>query len=756
LEVNTLILQDEPDFIITSKKMCEESGMDPNEIASPKKFMTDNELFLKRKAYNEILSVVSYFSHKLLDSLKGTPILIVISDAEGHLLDMVGDEAIKQTVEHFGIREGSLFTQEDTGTNVISLALQQRHPISLIGENHYHKFLFEIACYGAAFHYTDEDNLLGSVCIMMPIVFQNPLFLTMLSQVVDSIERELLLRKQNKKLNIMNQIMLSRTRNGIVITDESGITTEFNSFAQKISNRSKRSVIGKSIFHSELTGHYFERVLKQEEKFENEELKFLNTNGEQVVCLFDAQPIYEDHKLIGAFGQFRNITDRYLIEEKYNYLAFHDDLTGLPNRRYIQKEIEEAIQKKQADKKTNLAILYLDLDRFKVINDTFGHSKGDLLLTEVTKRLVTCLEEKDVLARMGGDEFIFLLKDYTDESYVTNVAKQVLEQFNIPFKVNSYEFHTTASIGVAVYPENTISMEEFMVYADNAMYKAKSQGKNRFVFYTPGMLNHSDSFQNLKFETEISFALKKSQFLLHYQPQVCNTTGEIVGLEALIRWNHPSMGLIYPDKFIYLAEDTGQIAQIGEWVIREACIQNKKWQDNGMKPLKVAVNLSTQQFFKHNLVGFVKEVLDETGLDPKYLVLEITESMAVDTEYSLNVLRKLKDIGIGLSIDDFGTGYSSLKYLKSFPIDYLKIDRAFVRDIINDNNDVNIVKAIITLAHNLQLRVIAEGVETKEQLDFLKKYDCDEIQGYLFSKPIPVEELDKTQTLLRQNIKSLY
>ncbi|MBM7662705.1 diguanylate cyclase (GGDEF)-like protein/PAS domain S-box-containing protein [Bacillus mesophilus] len=746
----------EPEFITASKKLCEESGMDPNIIASPKVFMTDHELFLKRKAYTEILSVVSYFSNKLLDSLKGTPILIVISDAEGHLLDMVGDETIKQTVEHFGIREGSLFTQEDTGTNVISLALQQRHPISLIGESHYHKFLFEIACYGAAFHYTDEDNLLGSVCVMMPIVFQNPLFLTMLSQVVDSIERELLLRKQNRKLNIMNQIMLSRTRNGIVITDENGITTEFNNFAQEISNRSKRSVIGKSILNSELTGHYFNRVLNQEEKFENEELKFKNINGDQVVCLFDAQPIYEDHKLIGAFGQFRNITDRYLIEEKYNYLAFHDDLTGLPNRRYIQKEIQETIKQKEADSQIKLAILYLDLDRFKIINDTFGHSKGDLLLTEVTNRLMTCLGENDTLARMGGDEFIYLLKDYEDENYVTSVGKKVLEQFNNPFQVNGYEFHTTASIGVAVYPEQTISMEEFMVHADNAMYKAKSQGKNQFVFFSPGMLNHSDSYQNLKFETEISYALKKNEFILHYQPQVCNSTGEIVGLEALIRWNHPTMGLIYPDKFISLAEDTGQISQIGEWVIREACIQNKKWQDMGMKPVKVAVNLSTQQFFKHNLVCFVKEVLDETGLDPKYLVIEITESMAVDTEYSLNVLRKLKDIGVGLSIDDFGTGYSSLKYLKSFPIDYLKIDRAFVRDILNDNNDVNIVKAIITLAHNLQLRVIAEGVETKEQLEFLKKYDCDEIQGYLFSKPIPVEELENIQALLREEIRSLY
>ncbi|RFU71004.1 EAL domain-containing protein [Peribacillus saganii] len=738
-----------PFYITESKRLCKENGMDPNVIASPKKFMTDKELRSKRKSYSEILSVVSYFSNKLLDSLKGTPLLIVISDSEGYLVDMVGDETIKSTVEQFGIKQGSLFTQQDTGTNVISLALQQRHPISLIGDNHYHKFLFEVACYGAAFHYTDEDNLLGSVCIMMPISFQNPLFLTMLSQVVDSIERELLLRKQNKKLNIMNQIMLSRTRNGIVITDEKGITTEFNDFAQKISNRSRKSVIGKRIFESDLTGDYFKRVIEFEEKFENEELKFINNNGEKVVCLFDAQPIYEDVKIVGAFGQFRDITDRYLIEEKYNYLAYHDDLTGLPNRRYIQKEIDLLIQTNKSGSETKLAILFLDLDRFKVINDTFGHSNGDILLAEVSKRLLGCLGRNDQLARMGGDEFIFLLKDFQDENYVIEIAECVLEEFKKPFTVNSNEFHTTVSIGIAIYRNNTITLEEFMIYADNAMYKAKSQGKNRYVVYTSDLL--SNSIEELQLETDLRKALENNEFILHYQPQVCNKSEKIVGAEALIRWNHPKFGLIYPDKFIKIAEETGLITQIGEWVIEQACIQNKKWQDSGMKSIKIAVNLSAQQFFKRNLVGIVKKVLDHTGLDPEYLVLEITESMAMDFDYSLKVLRQLKNLGICISIDDFGTGYSSLSYLKKFPIDYLKIDRSFVKDMMEDHNDVNIVKAIITLAHNLRLEVIAEGVETKEQLNFLKKYQCDKIQGYLFSKPIPSEQFEQFYASLQKN-----
>ncbi|SEN64729.1 PAS domain S-box-containing protein [Mesobacillus persicus] len=306
----------EPYYITKSKEICIENGMDPNEVARPKQFMTAQQLQLKKKEYQEILSVISYFSNKLLDSLKGTPILTVISDSDGYLVDMIGDDTIKSAVEQFGIQLGSRFTQQDTGTNVISIALQQRHPVSLIGENHYHKALHGIACYGAPFHYSDEDNLLGTVNIMVPLGFHNPLLLTMLSQVVESIERELLLRKQNRKLNIMNQILLNRTGNGIIITDEKGLVTQINEFAQEISNKNRSSAIGKSIYDFPLMGDFFKRVIGREERFENEELRFTSANGEPLVCLLDVQPIYEDSKMIGAFGQFRDITDRYLIEEK--------------------------------------------------------------------------------------------------------------------------------------------------------------------------------------------------------------------------------------------------------------------------------------------------------------------------------------------------------------------------------------------------------------------------------------------------------
>jgi len=731
----------EPYYITESKRICKVAGMDPNEVARPMTFLNEGQFELKRKSYSEILSVVSFFSNKLLDSLKGTPILVVVSDAAGYLLEIEGDETIKSTIEQFGIMPGSLFIQEETGTNVISLSLQQKHPISLIGEQHYHTFLHEIACYGTAFHYTDDNNLLGSVCLMMPIQFQNELFLTMLTQVVDSIERELLLRKQNKKLNIMNQIMLSRTRNGIVITDEKGITTEFNNFAQKISNNSRESVVGRNILESDLTGEYFKEVIEQGKIYKNEEIKFKDNTGNLVVCLFDAQPIYEDDKMIGAFGQFRDISDRYTLQEKYNYLAFHDDLTNLPNRRYINKEIESIIKEINNGLHKTLALLFIDLDRFKIINDNFSHSYGDKLLIEVSKRLSGCLGEKEVLARMGGDEFIFLLQDFDHIDYVTKKAEEILQLLLQPFLVDGKELHTTASIGVAIYPDYPITMEQLMVYADNAMYQAKSQGKNRYVVHTTDLLDAM--LDDYMLEIDLRGALEKREFVLHYQPQINNVTGKLIGFEALIRWQHPTLGQIPPDKFIKLAEENGLITQIGEWVIDEACSQNKKWQDAGMPPVKISINLSTQQFLTRNLITYMEDVLERTAIDPAYVVVEITEYMAMEYEYSIHVLEQLKALGIGISIDDFGTGYSSFNYLKNFPIDYIKIDKSFVSEIMNNEKDAVIIKAIISLAHNLHKEVIAEGVETKEQLEFLKTHQCDISQGYYFSKPLPADEIER-------------
>ena len=388
-----------------------------------------------------------------------------------------------------------------------------------------------------------------------------------------------------------------------------------------------------------------------------------------------------------------------------------------------------------------MALLYIDLDRFKVINDNFGHSYGDELIIKVSKRLRGCLGEKDTLARMGGDEFIFLLTDFVSPDNVTKKAEEILNLFHEPFQVGDKELHTTASIGIAIYPDYPISMEKLMVYADNAMYQAKSQGKNRYVIHTSELLE--DMMDEYSLEIDLRRALENNEFVLHYQPQIHNQSGKLVGFEALIRWQHPRLGLLPPGKFIKLAEENGLITQIGEWVINEACSQNKKWQDAGMAPIKVSVNLSTQQFLTRNLVTYMEDVLKRTALDPQYIVVEITEYMAMEYDYSIIVLNKLKLLGIGISIDDFGTGYSSLNYLKNFPIDYIKIDKSFISELMNGPNDAIIVNAIITLAHNLHKEVIAEGVETKEQLDFLTKHQCDITQGYFFSKPLPIEEIEK-------------
>ncbi len=723
--------------------MCQQSGMDPNEVRKPSVNMTAHQLEKKQKSYREILEVVSFFSYKLLHALKGTPILVVISDEKGFILEMVGDETIKTTVQQLGIKSGAQFTQHDMGTNVISLALQQRHPIQLIGDDHYHKFLHGTACYGVAFHYTDMDNLLGSISIMTTVELQNPLYLNMLSNIVDSIERELLLRKQNRKLNIMNQIMLSRTRNAIIITDVNGKVIEYNQFAEKLSGFSRDEIIGKDIFNSAITGKYFEQVIHSQKIFKDVEMKFTNNRGETIICLFDAQPIFDNQnaKMVGAFAQLRDITERYLMEERYNYLAFHDELTGLPNRRYFYHELHKLFEIRQ-EVVEDIALLLIDLDGFKVINDTFGHSNGDQLLKSVTKRLRDCLEPEDLLARISGDEFIILLKNYQTEHNVTAVADRLIKEFNHPFTINNNEFHTTASIGIAFYRvDDETDIEDYMVQVDTAMYKAKAHGKNGYTIFRPEM--YKDSSEELFLETQLRKAVEQNEFVLHYQPQVNIHTGEMIGLEALIRWDHPEVGMIPPCKFIPLAEKTGLIVSIGEWVLEEACRQNKEWQEKKILPkVKVSVNLSTQQFIKQDLVDVMKETLKKTNLDPHCLEVEITESMAMDFSRAVKVLNEISELGVSISMDDFGKGYSSLSYLKRFPIHSLKIDKSFVNDILVDENDAKIVGTIIAMAHGLGMKVIAEGVENKEQLQYLKEQNCDQVQGYYFMKPLSPYELE--------------
>jgi diguanylate cyclase (GGDEF)-like protein len=387
----------------------------------------------------------------------------------------------------------------------------------------------------------------------------------------------------------------------------------------------------------------------------------------------------------------------------------------------------------------NFALLFVDLDRFKAVNDTFGHEIGDKLLIEITEKLKGLINDHDIIARYGGDEFTILLAN-SNENRAREVAQAILIHLSNPFFQSTNEIFVTPSIGISIFPEHGETFDMLVKNADLAMYFAKSLGKNNFQIFTTDLKDKSQHV--LELEIHLRKALERNEFFLYYQPQINLDTNQMIGAEALIRWNQPEKGMIAPADFIPIAEESGLIIPIGEWVIRTACQQNKKWQEDGLPPFTVAVNISARQFFQSNLPELVRNVLRETGLEPKYLEIEITESMTMDVESAILTLNELKKIGVIISIDDFGTGYSSLNYLKRLPIDKLKIDQSFIRDCTNDVNDQTIIKTVILMAQLLKMQVIAEGVETKDQASFLLKHGCMEAQGYYFSKPVPVEEFE--------------
>jgi diguanylate cyclase (GGDEF)-like protein len=437
-------------------------------------------------------------------------------------------------------------------------------------------------------------------------------------------------------------------------------------------------------------------------------------------------------------------------ERRIEYLAYYNVLTGLPNRTLLLDRITQAVQT-AARNNWFVAVLYLDLDQFKTVNDSLGHNFGDLLLKAVSQRLRALVRTEDTVAHIGGDEFVVVLPNLKDHLNSSLVAQKILEEVRLPYLIDRQELHITASIGISICPNDGSDGLTLLRTADTAMYQAKSSGRNAYAFFTPEMTARAQ--ETLRVSNDLRRAIERKEFILHYQPQIDLASGRIVGAEALIRWQHPEWGLVYPGKFIGVAEDTGLIQPMGEWVLREACRQNKAWQTAGFPHIDIAVNLSAKQFDHNQITRLTTEALSESGLEPKYLELEVTESIIMqNVEQAISVMNTLKTIGVKLSIDDFGTGYSSLSYLKRFPLDKLKIDQSFVRDIEADGDDAAIVTAIIGLAKSLNLRVIAEGVEKKLQLDFLRNGDCDEMQGYFFSKPIPPAEFE---ALMLKHIASL-
>ncbi|PKM81538.1 MAG: hypothetical protein CVU89_08565 [Firmicutes bacterium HGW-Firmicutes-14] len=464
--------------------------------------------------------------------------------------------------------------------------------------------------------------------------------------------------------------------------------------------------------------------------------------------------IYGNERVL--FAIIRDITERKKAEETINHLAYHDPLTDLPNRILFYDRLTVAIANARRNRKM-LAVMFLDLDRFKFINDMMGHAMGDQLLKDVARELRNHVRANDTVARLGGDEFTILLPDISREEDAAVVAQKINEALKRPWELNGYEFQITASIGIVLYPNDGTDADTLTKNADTAMYRAKEQGDN-YQFYTPAM--NVKALEMMEMEIALRRALEQGEFQVHYQPLVDIRAGKIIGMEALVRWRHPEKGLIMPADFIPVAEETGQIIPIGESVLRTACAQNKKWQEMGYPPMRIAVNLSACQFRQKNLVATIARVLEETGMEPGFLELEITESTAMqDVDFSISTLKTLREMGIRIAMDDFGTGYSSLSYLRRFPLTTLKVDRSFVRDVLSDVEDAAIVATIIVLAQNLKLKVVIEGVENEEQLAFFEQQECFEMQGYLFSGPLPANEIDqiliKYMSLQDRNLKVL-
>lgn len=421
-------------------------------------------------------------------------------------------------------------------------------------------------------------------------------------------------------------------------------------------------------------------------------------------------------------------------------LAYYDTRTELPNRSLFEDRLTQSLAIAQQGRRT-VGVLFLALDQFKKVTDSLGHDRGDWLLKSVADRLKSCVSERDTVARFAGDEFAFLLDEIGGTKQVVDAIGTISEALKSPFNIDGHEVFVTASVGVSLFPVDGNNCQALLKNAGAALYRAKLSGGNNYQFYTADM--HQQAAKRLSLEASLRRAIEHEEFVVHYQPRVAIDTLKIVGLEALVRWNHPQHGLVPPAEFIPLAEDTGLIVPIGEWILRTACSQNRLWQESGIEPLRVAVNISARQFQQKDIDARIVQILDEADLSPECLELELTESSIMSNpDFAVEVLTRLKQMGVKISVDDFGTGFSSLSYLKKLPIDALKIDRAFVRDANTDPDDAALVMAVITLAHNLRLKVVAEGVETEEQLRFLQLLRCDEIQGFLFSRALPAPELE--------------
>ncbi len=506
--------------------------------------------------------------------------------------------------------------------------------------------------------------------------------------------------------------------------------------------------IGTQLYVEKNRRDEFMQIMKARGSVTGFESQVYRRNGDTIWISENARAIYAgDGTPIGYEGTVEDITERRLYQVRIEHQANYDTLTGLANRSLLQDRLQQALLT-AASSGRRIAVAFVDVDRFKFINDSLGHHLGDELLKSVAARIKSCVRDCDTVARHGGDEFVLLINGHTGPENVRQLMDKILSTVAQPWLTEQGEFLVSCSIGVALYPDDGEQALTLLKHADSAMYRAKDSGRNNFQFFTREL--NALLTEQLELETHLRRALERNQFVVRYQPRVNLATGQIVGAEALLRWRIPQRGTVAPRRFIALAEETGLIVPIGTWVLQTACAQNKAWQDAGLPPLVVSVNVSARQFRQESLVHTVAEVLRSTGLEPRYLELELTESMVMhDAPQLVAMLDELKDLGVKIAVDDFGTGYSSLSYLKRFPVDRLKVDRSFVEHMTTEADDATIVRAIIALGHNLGLKVVAEGVETAQQARALRAYQCDEAQGFLFSRAVSARDIPRLVTRSR-------
>ena len=551
-------------------------------------------------------------------------------------------------------------------------------------------------------------------------------------------------RKEAEEKLRLSATVLEHIADAVMVVDIEGVIVAVNPAFTQITGYTEAEAVGKhsSLTRSERHDEAFYQTMWDEliaSGFWRGELWRRRKNGEIYLEWLTISAVRDTHALTTHYvGVCSDITQVKQAQEKLDHLAHHDPLTALPNRLLFHDRLQHALPRAARDRE-QLAILFIDLDRFKNVNDTLGHHIGDELLQQVAEQLSARLREGDTLARLGGDEFIVLLENVDGQYGATQVAEKLVSMFEQPFLVAGHELFVTCSVGVSLFPDDAQDLNMLIRNADVAMYQAKARGRNGYRFYAPSMTG--EGIERLRLETFLRRSIEKNEIFLNYQPQVEIDTGRLIGVEALVRWNHPELGLIAPARFIPLAEDSGYINQLGKWVLDEACRQMMRWQAQGLHVPKMAVNLSVKQFERGSMAGVVADILRETGLAPQRLQLEVTESVIMNTGDALGYINDLHAIGVGLAIDDFGTGYSSLAYLKQLPVQTLKIDRSFIKDISSDANDEAIAIAIIQLGKSMQLSVIAEGVETQEQAAFLLRHGCRLAQGYFYSRPVLAQDI---------------